>query len=389
MAYKRRFSPLSAFGIQAILLGFTGILFVSQARAQAGQSAPKPEPDVLLFVNGEKLIGHLERATDKTVTFKSDMAGEITVDWSKVKELQSSQKFAVVPKNVTLRMHRDTSNIPQGTVSMADQKLEVSPGEGQPPQTVPVADAAHVVDQPAFQKAVTENPGLFRDWNGSVTGGLSLVEATQNSRTFTGGFNLVRALPTQDWLTPRNRTTIDFTASYGEVTQPNTPSIKTEIYHADAERDEYLTSRVFAFGALAFDHNFSQGLDLQQTYGGGIGWTAIKTANEELDLKGSMNYIRQSFQDPTQNQNLVGSSFGENYNRKLPRGILFAQSLVFTPAWNNTSAYSALGSATLTIPAYKRLNLTVGVVDTFLNNPPPGFKKNSLQLTTGLTYLLR
>jgi hypothetical protein len=51
------------------------------------QSASSPGPDTLLFNDGEKLIGHLERSTDTKVTFKSDMAGEITVDWSKVQEL--------------------------------------------------------------------------------------------------------------------------------------------------------------------------------------------------------------------------------------------------------------------------------------------------------------
>ncbi len=382
MAYTHRRSNLFT------MLGLAGVL-LSPAYAQSDQSPAKPQPDVLIFLDGERLIGQMERATDKSVTFKSDAVGEITADWSKVKELRSSQKFAVVPKNVTLRRNQDTSNIPQGVVSMSDQKLQVEPGGGQPPRTVPVADAAHVVDQADFQKAVTENPGLLRDWNGSVTAGASLVEATQNSRTFTTGLSLVRAIPTQDWLTPRNRTSIDFSASYGQVTQPNTPSIKTEIYHADAERDEYLSSRVFAFGQAAFDHNYSQGLDLQQSYGGGVGWTVIKDANQELDLKGSMNYIRQSFQVSAQNQNLIGSTFGENYSRKLSHGILFVEALSFTPAWNNTSAYSAIGSAALTIPAYKRLNFTVGTVDTFLNNPPPGFKKFSFQFTTGATYVLR
>ena len=54
----------------------------------------------------------------------------------------------------------------------------------------------------------------------------------------------------------------------------------------------------------------------------------------------------------------------------------------------NFSAYSAIGNATLTAPFYKRLNLTVGTSDSFLNDPPPGFKKNSFQFTTGVTYTL-
>ena len=52
----------------------------------AAADPPKQDPDVLVFTDGEKLIGQLERATAETVTFKSDMAGEVTVEWSKIKE---------------------------------------------------------------------------------------------------------------------------------------------------------------------------------------------------------------------------------------------------------------------------------------------------------------
>jgi hypothetical protein len=40
-----------------------------------GAVAPGQDPDVLIFTNGEKLIGHLKRSNGTAVTFKSDMAG--------------------------------------------------------------------------------------------------------------------------------------------------------------------------------------------------------------------------------------------------------------------------------------------------------------------------
>jgi hypothetical protein len=198
----------------------------------------------------------------------------------------------------------------------------------------------------------------------------------------------VRAIPTADWLEPRDRTILDFGAASGKVTQPGTPTVKTEIYHFLAERDEYLSPRIFGFGQAAYDHNFSQGLDLQQTYGGGIGWAAYKTDNQELDLKGSITYIRQSFQQGKGDQNLIGATIAQSYNRRFAHGILFVEQIAFTPAFNNSNAYSGVGNAGLTLPFYKRLNFSIGTIDTFLNNPPPGFKKNSFQFTTGVTYTL-
>ena len=345
------------------------------------------EPDVLIFTNGEKLIGHLNRSNGATVTFKSDMAGEVKVEWSKIKELHSSQRFAVIKKDIEIHRHPDPSTIPQGVLSMADQKLEVNPGGGRAPQTIAVGDAAQVIDASDFQKDIG-NPGLLQDWKGAITGGASLVVSTQKSRTFTGGFHFIRAIPAADWLKPRNRTIFDFGAAYGKITQPGVEDVKTEIYHFGAERDEYISQRVFGFGQAAFDHNFSQGLDLQQDYGGGLGWAVFKNDTRELDLKGSITYIRQSFAQSKNNQNLIGATIAESYNRKFTHGILFVEQLAITPAFNNSSAYSAIGNAALTIPFYKRLNLSVGIVDSFLNDPPPGFKKNSFQFTTGVTYTL-
>lgn len=342
---------------------------------------------MLIFTDGEKLIGHLVRSTADKVTFNSDAAGEVTVEWKKVQELHTSGRFAVIGKNVKLR-HREQDGIPKGTIAMQDQKIEVNPGRGSPPQTVPVADTADVIDEAGFEKAL-HRPGLLEDWKGAVTGGASLVEATQDSTTLTGSIALVRAVPSETWLDPSNRTLVDFSASYGKVTQPNTPTLKTSIIHGDAERDQYFTSRVYGFGQLAYDHNFSQGLNLQQLYGGGVGWTALKTANEELDLKASVSYVNQNFQESASNQNLIGSTFAEHYNRTFLHGIVFTEQLSATPAWNVTRAYSAVGYAGLTLPVYKRLSLAVNSIDTFLNDPPPGFKKNSFQFTTGVTYTLK
>jgi uncharacterized protein DUF481 len=372
----RRMSLLAAW-----LTAVTGLY--GQAKSDS-----KPEPDVLVFTDGEKLIGHLVRSTGDNVTFKSDMAGEVTVEWKKIQELHSAQKYAVIQKGVALSKNEAEGEVPRGTIAVAEQKIEIHPGGEKPPLTVAVGDTGYVVDEAAFEKAL-HRPGFFEAWTGAIAAGASLVEATQKSNTFTASIGLVRAVPTENWLDPRNRTIVDFSTSYGKLTQPNTPTVKTSIFHADAERDEYFSGRVYGFGQLGYDHNFSQGLDLQQAYGGGVGWTAIKSARQTLDVKASMSYIKQQFTDATKNQNLVGSTFAEGYQRTLAHGILVTEQLSATPAWNNTRAYTAVGGAGLTMPVFKRLSVAMSALDTFLNDPPPGFKKNSFQFTTGITYVLK
>ena len=343
-------------------------------------------PDTLTLTDGETLIGKLVRSSGDSVTFHSDSAGDVTIPWAKIKSFTSSRRFAVIPKGLTFKRKETDGKIARGTLAVADQKIVITPGGGQPTQTVAIADAGFVLDEDAYQKAL-HNPGLGEDWKGAVTGGVSLIEATQKSETFTGAAHFARAIPTEDWLAARNRTLVNFTASYGKVDQPNTPEVKTDLVHFDFERDEYFSARLYALGSAAFDHNFSQGLSLQQTYSGGAGWTAIKSDKQTLDLKGTASYISQHF-NGSANQNLIGSVFGENYHRNLPAGIKFDEQLTLIPAWNNTNAYSANVGAGITMALYKRLSLNVSSLDSFLNDPPPGFKKNSFQFTTGVTYSL-
>lgn len=370
--------------IRSPMLFVTGLL---AARLLSAQTA-KPEPDVLLLTDGERLVGHFEQSNGSSVKFKSDVLGSVTVDWNKVKELHTAAKFAIIPKNVQLKRNADVSSIPQGTIAESDRKIDVTPSSG-PAQTVNVADADHVVEETSFENAVHKNPSFFADWGGSVTAGASIVEATQENRTFTAAINLVRTVPDEDWLRRRNRTLADFSFAYGTLEQPKTPTVKTDIYHADVQRDEYISLSLFAFAQGSFDHNFSQGLNLQQTYAGGLGWSAIKRANESLDLKAGITYVRQDFEAASANQTLAGSTFEEAFTRGLRRGIKFSQQLIIAPAWTNSRALTASANATLTIPVYKRANFSLGTIDNYLHDPPPGFKKNSFQMIMGLNYTLR
>src|SRR5215469_710320 len=344
-------------------------------------------PDTILFPNGDKLSGHFVSATDKSMKFKTDALGEITVDWSKIKELRTSGKVAVILKGHKIPKRVAADTIPQGTLTVENQQaLLVAPPR--PEQTIPLTNTTAMVDQPRFEEAVEHAPNIRHDWTGAVTVGATLVEATQNNRTFTGAINLVRAEPAEAWLSPLTRTIFDFTAAYGDLSQPHTPTVRTSIFHGDVEEDRYFDHNLFLFGRTDFDHNYSQGLALQQAYSGGIGWTAIQTANEELDLKAGVSYLQQQFQVGP-DEDLIGSLFAEHFRRAFKRGLVLDQHLAFTPAWNNTGAYSALFSALATMPVLKRISASTGLIDTFLNDPPSGFQKNSFQFILGFSYLIK
>lgn len=368
----------------------------------ADKPAANPAPDTLVLNNGDTLHGKFVREVSGTVTFHTEALGDITVPFAKVKELHTTGDFAVLNSQVKARGKRAAAAIPTGTIDATGGSVTVHPANQQPiPQPVPAKDAQYIVDSQTLQQQM-HRPGFFVGWDGSATAGATLVSATQNQYTVSGAVGLVRAVPSVSWLDTRNRTSTDFNGSFGKITQPaytiagvTTPAAttKTSILHFDAERDQFVSPRFFALAQTAFDHNFSQNLNLQQIYGGGMGWTAIKTPRQEADLKATVQYEKQTFITgaPGSNQNLVGSTFSANYMVKL-KLVTLTQQVAYIPAFNNPHAYSANESDTFAFPAYKNFSFSVGTLDSYLNDPPvsvPPTKRNSFQFTMGLTYAIK
>src|SRR5271155_1503942 len=380
-----------------VLLAALGLVFAVPMYAQA-PAAPAPGTDVIVFTNGDQLTGKLVREVSGSVIFHSDVAGDITVTWDKIKSIHTGQQFAVIQQGQHVTRKTAHADIVQGGDRVEDDQEKVTQSTSSTTKDIPVKDAQYVIDKDTYTKELRGNPNFFHGWAGSVTAGATLVEATQNSRNFTGGVALVRAIPSVTWLDPRDRTLVDFTGAYGSVTQPGTAGTKTNILHGDAEHDWYFSPRLYFLVDAAFDHNYSQGLSLQQSYGGGIGYTVIKEPKQQLDVKFDVHYERQQyFVTPnvipipplTPSKNLIGMDFGDTYMLKLPHGLVFNQGAVITPAFNITNAWSAEATAGLLFPVYKNFGFTIGTLDDFLNDPASGSKKNSFQFTAGVTYSLK
>jgi hypothetical protein len=383
------------------------LLFVQACPLRLAAQAAAAPPDVLILSNGDTLHGKFVNAIDGKVTFHSDPLGDVTLGWDKIKELHTGGNFAVFDKNVKIHGKKGAAALPTGTLEVANKSVTLHTENAAAPAPIPVANAEFIMDKATLDKQLFHHPGFFSAWNGAATAGASIVSATQNQYAVSGAVDLVRVVPTASWLSPRNRTSAGFIGSYGKITQPSytipgtgttpptfVPAVvtKSALYHAGAERDEFLKPRFFALGQVAFDHNYAQDLALQQIYGGGFGFTVLKTPTQEADLKATIQYEKQEFiSSSSSNLNLIGSTVSLSYvlHRKF---VTYTQGLAYIPAFNNPHAYSANETNTLAFPAYKNLSFSVGTLDSYLNNTPlaePPTKHNSFQFTMGLTYAIK
>jgi hypothetical protein len=172
-------------------------------------------PDLIVFTNGDQLSGKFLREVGGAVFFHSDIVGDVSVKWDKIKELRSSAKVVVLEHEVGVHTIQQPSDIAMGTITVAGEKIEVHPEVATATiEPIPVKNAQYIVDQVTFNKQLRGTPGFFTGWNGAVTAGATIVQATQNQYTFTGSVGLARVVPTVLWMermshraTPRARST--------------------------------------------------------------------------------------------------------------------------------------------------------------------------------------
>lgn len=341
--------------------------------------------DRLVLINGDQLTGQFERMDGSTVYFKTEGLGEVKATWGKIRELHSVRILAVIEKPEKGTGDLSKARVSWGPVDVKDQILLVHTTSGT--ESIPVKKVGYIIDKANYDAGITKL-GWLHGWTGTITAGASNVTATQNVNTYNTGISFVRSVPKAPWLNPEDRTKLDFSSTYGSISQPNTPAIETNIYHGDAEQDKYFSRDFYALAHAIFDHNSTQGLDLQQVYGGGVGYTLIRSLKQQLDFTATLDYTKQQFQTASSNQNLVGMTFGDSYSYKFPFKMVFTESAYIMPEWNNMNAYSANFSTGLMIPMFKKLSFSIQVIDSYLNDPMPGFDRNSLQINSGITYSL-
>jgi hypothetical protein len=409
------FKPQTFATILFLLLFMDVPVFGQSTSKKATGAATKKEPEIkeeLTLKNGDRLTGQLLNSTGTEIKFKTDLEGEVTVAWNNVKELKSNREFAVIPKDI--RDIRDSAAVPQGGIKIGEKEIVVSPivvdksttGAVQPKaedkasisnkdvvaaEKIPTSKIGYIVDDVSYQKEIHRKIEWTSGWDGHITTGSTTILSTQKSFLVAVSTSLRRSVPTVSWLDPKLRTTIDFNLSVGKTTQVGDPDTFTNVYHVGAERDEYFSRKGYYLQVTSFDHDYSQGLVLQQIYGGGVGATLSKSAKHEFDITADLHYEGQQFNATANvselNLHLIGSSLTEAYSRKWGK-IQFSEKLSADIAWNNASAFSASGNSSVRTPIYKNLAFSVSVIDNFLNNPQVGYNKNSLQFSTGFALSL-
>jgi hypothetical protein len=318
--------------------------------------------------------------------------------------MHTTTAFAAGSTTEKLTKKNVAEQVPVGKIALENETLRVLLPEGKV-REFPVKDLKFMLDAPDYRRELHNKSDFLYGWYGTATLGATVVTSTNSAQTYTGKVALVRAIPTIAGLPAGSKTILNLSGTYGLAKDPEivsggdvfqTASVtKTDILYGDLEYDKFFTPMVFGLVSGSADHNFGNGLELQQAYGAGMGWGILRSPQNDLAVRASLQYEQQQFYNGitsglgTPTENLVGASLGETWSRTFPHSIKFNESVTLNPTFNVVKAYSGVAQVGFVFPVYKDLGFSVTTTDNYLGDPPEGFLRNSFQFTAGVTYTLK
>jgi putative salt-induced outer membrane protein YdiY len=323
--------------------------------------------DQIILSNGDRLTGTITKSDAKNLVIKTEFAGEVTVQWPAVQQIDSTQALHVGLK--------DGSTV-VGPVKTSDGNFEVEPAD-KAPVAVPkdaVTFVRNDAEQAAYDKSL--HPGLLQGWAGGANVSFALTGGNSETKNLALAFTADRKT-TKDHLGLYANSVFATNDAPGAV-----PPTTANAVQGGLRYDRNIKPRLFGFVGSDFQTDALQDLDLRSVFSGGLGFHAINTDRTTLDLLGGGNYTRENYS--TLSRDLAAITAGEEFLRKVGAATVITEKLYAYPDLNEAGQYRATFNFGTVTKLNKWLGWQNAFGDIYVTNPPTGKKTNDVLLTTGL-----
>ena len=328
--------------------------------------------DQIVLKNGDRLTGKIVKSDGGKLVVQTELVGQVSVDLSAVNSITSDQ-----PLYVTLDDGRTVS----GIITVSENKAELRAANSKPVSIERSAirfirsEAEHL----AYERSL--DPGWFDYWSGGADIGFALTSGNSDTTTFALGLGMTRE-------TRRDKTTIYAASVYNRDSTSGESRTVANTIRGGVRYDRDFNRRWFAYGFVDLEHNGLQDLTLRLVPGGGIGYHAIRNEQTKLDLLGGFAWNREYFKGDSNNRSSAEAQAGQTLEHRFNSRLSLKEQLFFFPNLTRGGEYRINFDSSLVTDITRRIGWQLTLSDRYLSNPPFGFEKNDLILTTGLKIKL-
>jgi hypothetical protein len=238
--------------------------------------------DEVIFENGERFIGTFQRVEGKQLIFKSEIAGEVSVDISKIKDIYSDKLLEILLDDGTL-LRGKTIKREEGTFIVQEETEE----EG---QTFVKANLYDIYPAP--------RPKV--KWSGNISAGFKSSHGSSFSEdtTVDWGFRL---------RTKKHRFRQSGRLVIERAEDSNGDKYTTEEnFTVLAIYDYFFTEKFYGFWSERFKKDHIDDLEYRLTHAWGLGYQWRETDKMDFSTFAGPGYLQEKYDSRVPNPNYTG-----------------------------------------------------------------------------------
>jgi len=341
--------------------------------------------DQVTLKNGDRLTGTIIKTDDdtKTLLIKTELAGDVTVQWDAVTGIVSSQ-----PLHLTLSDGR----VVVGKVTTADGKLEVATKDAGEVPAEHASIKAVRNDQEQAEYDRLQHPRLLDYWGGLFDLGLNVTRGNSATSALSIAGKAARVVP-------KNKLSLYYTQIYAKDSNQDPAATTANAIHAGIRYEFNLNPKIYLFTFTDFDSDALQNLDLRNVLGGGLGYHIINAKKTQFDVFGGGSFNQEYFSSyltanpapppveilvPSESRHSAEVLVGESLSTKIGSRTTFTEQLTIFPNLSSPGDYRVNFDATATTKLKTWLGWQFTFSDRYISNPPLNLQGNDLLLSTGL-----
>jgi hypothetical protein len=326
----------------------------------------REKADVLVMRNGDRLTCEIKSLDSDTLSIGLDYAaGTVSINWGKVDHVESKQLFLVKTED--------------GLVYSGSLSTPVTPGER--PKKIAVLEVSSSkveLDRTDVVHIEETDLNFWRRLNGQV--GLSSI---YNKGNQSAQYNL-----STDAAYPRERWSAGVSYSSSLSASASSSSVTRNEGQLTAQRLLRWNNWYYA-GLADFLQSSEQGIQLQSTFGGGMGRYLKNTNNTIISVYGGlawqhMTYQEQVIQAPSQ-QVTSALIVGKINLFRFDKTNLDVTANIL-PALSDPGRIHTNLNAAYYVKLWRNFTWNVSFYGNWDNQPPPGFSGSDYGSSSGITY---
>ncbi len=319
--------------------------------------------DELFFKNGDRLTGKIEHLVGGKFVFKSDIAGEVTVDISNIKTFSSDSPIKVCLKDGTVFTRKVVSSDPNRFAIEADETLEAQEFE---------LDALSSVNPPLKPPA---------KWTGDLSVGVTSTHGNSKTEMISANANLVKR-------TEKDRAQVTADYAKGEQEDPDTGETVTieDWWRAKGKYDYFLSKKMYGYLDGRYEKDAVADLERRVIIGVGAGYQWIESEDMNFSSEFGLASLYEKFDNQTESNDEISLQLSYNFDKKLRKNIKLVHDLTYYPSIDKFSNYFLTTTAGVRADFTEKFFVTAKAILNYDTTPAIGAHKTDVKYFLGLGY---